>query len=97
MNFLAMIKKPSAFLPVLMSVAVIAMLSYYFARFGIVHEADEGTAAHLFQILMAGQLPIIGFFAIRWLPQFPRQALEVMALQAVAALAALAPVWYFRL
>lgn len=92
-----MIKKPSAFLPVAMSLAVLVMLFYYFVRFGIVHEADEGTAAHLFQILMAGQVPIIAFFAIKWLPQFPRQALEVLALQAVAALAALAPVFYFKL
>jgi hypothetical protein len=62
-----------------------------------VHEADEGTAAHLFQILMAGQLPIILFFAGKWLPRHPKQALEVLALQAAAALAAMAPVYYFRL
>ena len=97
MNFITMIRKPSAFLPVVMSCAVLAMLFITFARFGIVHEADEGTAAHLFQILMAGQLPIIAFFALKWLPQFPRQALEVLALQAGAALAACAPVFILKL
>jgi hypothetical protein len=97
MSFSAMIRKPSAFLPVAMSITVLAMLCYVFLRFGVVHEADEGTAAHLFQILMAGQLPIIAFFAVKWLPRFPRQALEVLILQACAALAALAPVYYFRL
>ena len=97
MNFSTMIKKPSAFLPMVMSLAVLVMLFSYFVRFGIVHETDEGTAAHLFQILMAGQVPIIAFFAIKWLPRFPRQALEVLALQAVAALVALAPVFYFKL
>lgn len=97
MTFSTMLKKPSAFLPVIMSLVVVAVEWYSFARFGIVHEADEGTAAHIFQILMAAQIPIILFFAVRWLPRSPRQALEVLALQAVAAFAALAPVYYFRL
>jgi hypothetical protein len=65
--------------------------------FGVVREADEGAAAHLWQLLMAGQLPIIAFFALKWLPQMPKQALQVMALQIVAALAALAPVYYLNL
>jgi hypothetical protein len=92
-----MIKKPSAFLPVAMSFVVIAMLFVFFLRYGVVHEADEGTAAHIFQILMGGQLPIIAYFAIRWLPQFPKQALQVLALQLAAGLAACAPVFYFKL
>ena len=97
MNFLTMIRKPSAFLPVAMSFAVLVMLFAYFVRFGVVREVDEGTAAHLFQILMAAQLPIIAFFAVKWLPRFPRQALEVLALQVGAALTACAPVYIFRL
>ena len=80
-----------------MSLVVILTELTFFARFGVVHEADEGAAAHIFQILMAGQLPILAFFAIKWLPRFPRQALLVMALQAGVALAALAPVYYFKL
>jgi len=97
MTFSAMMRKPSAFLSVAMSIAVLAMLFYVFLRFGVVHEADEGTAAHIFQILMAGQLPIIALFAVKWLPRILRQALEVLALQACAALAAMAPVFYFKL
>jgi hypothetical protein len=42
---------------------------------------------------MAGQAPIIAFFAIRWLPQTPRQAFPILALQVGAALAAMAPVF----
>jgi hypothetical protein len=42
---------------------------------------------------MAAQIPIIAFFAVRWLPQSPPSALPVLALQAFAALAALAPVY----
>jgi hypothetical protein len=91
------IKRPSAWLPVMMSVAALAIVLIHLARYGTAREADEGTAAHLWQILMAGQLPIIAWFAIRWLPRTPKSALIVLALQAVAGVAALAPVFYFRL
>lgn len=50
-------------------------------------------AAHLWQLLMAGQVPIVAFFAIKWAPQSPRQAVPILALQIGAALAAMAPVF----
>jgi hypothetical protein len=90
-------EKPSAFLPLAMSLAALALVLGHLAMFGAVREADEGTAAHLWQILMAGQVPIVAFFAIKWLPQTPRQALLVLALQAGATLAALAPVFFLNL
>ena len=65
----------------------------HIAFFGTARQPDEGTAAHLWQFLMGGQVPIILFFAIRWLPQAPRFALLVLALQAAAAATALAPVY----
>ena len=88
-----MIKRPSAFVPMAMSFAALAIVLVHIIRSGVAREADEGTAAHLWQLLMAAQIPIIAFFAIRWLPQSPRSALPVLALQAGAALAALAPVY----
>jgi hypothetical protein len=91
------IKRRSAFLPVIMSMAALATVLVHLARFGVVHEPDEGTAAHVWQLLMAAQLPIIALFAIKWLPQAPKQALQVLALQLVAALAALAPVFILKL
>ena len=93
MNLRAMIKRPSAFVPMAMSFAALAIVLVHTISSGVAREADEGTAAHLWQLLMAAQIPIIAFFAIRWLPQSPRSALPVLALQAVAALAALAPVY----
>lgn len=86
------LKQPSAFLPLALSGIALALVLGHAAAYGVVHEADEGTAAHLFQLLMAAQVPIVGFFAIRWLPQAPRPALVVLALQAGAALAAVAAV-----
>jgi len=63
----------------------------------VVRETDEGTVAHIFQLLLVAEVPIVAFFAIKWLPRFPRQALQVLAVQAGAALAALAPVFYLDL
>lgn len=93
MNLRTMIKRPSAFVPVAMSVAALGLVLVHIIMSGTARQADEGTAAHLWQLLMATQIPIVAFFAIRWLPQSPRSALPVLALQAVAALAALAPVY----
>ena len=79
-----------------MSLAALGVVTYV-AINGVIHEADEGTAAHLWQLLMAGQLPIVAFFAIKWLPQAPKQAVPVLALQAAAGLAAMAPVYFLQL
>ncbi len=97
MSFSTMMKQPSAFLPVAMSFAALATVAIHVALFGAAREADEGTAAHIWQLLMAGQLPIVAYFAIKWLPQAPREALPVLALQVGAGLAALAPVYFLHL
>ena len=57
----------------------------------------EGTAAHVFQLLFAGQAPFVAFFAMKWLPRMPSEAMYVMATQAAAAMVALAPVVLFDL
>jgi hypothetical protein len=88
-----MIKRPSAFVPIAMSLAALAFVLVHLIRSGTARQADEGTAAHLWQLLMAAQIPIIAFFAIRCLPRSPRSALPVLALQVGAAFAALAPVY----
>jgi len=93
----SLMKHPSAFLPMAMSLAALALVLGHVAIFGVVHEADEGTAAHLWQLLMAGQVPVVEYFALKWLPRDPGKALRVLALQFVAALAACAPVYWFKL
>jgi hypothetical protein len=48
----------------------------------------------MWQLLVAGQVPLIAYFSIRWLPSARRQALVVLALQAAAlVLLAVAPLW----
>lgn len=89
-----MLKNPSAFLPLVLSGLALALVLGHAALFGIVHEADEGTAAHVFQLLMAAQVPAVAFFAIKWWPRAPGPTLRVLALQAGAALCAVAAVYF---
>jgi hypothetical protein len=102
-SFGTIVRKPSAFLPLAMSLTALALLggAYIFAlatgQAGLERQQDEGSIAHLWQLLMAGQLPVLIFFAIKWLPRAPRQTLYVLALQAGAALAAMAPVYFLNL
>ena len=91
-----MMKRPTAFLPVVMSLASIALVLGHIVTSGVAPQPDEGTAAHLFQLLMITQVPIVTFFALKWVPRARRQALEVLALQAAAALAAFAPVYLLK-
>lgn len=89
--------RPSALIPVAMSLTALAVVLIRFAIVGTARHADEGAAAHLFQLLILCQLPIVAFFAFRWLQRTPKQALAVLGLQLLAGLVALAPVWYFNL
>jgi hypothetical protein len=97
LSFRNIVRQPDALLPIGMSLIATAMVLSFLAVHGVVHEKDEGAEAHIWQILMAGQLPIILFFAIKWLPRAPRQAILILALQAGAALASIAPVFFLNL
>jgi hypothetical protein len=96
-NIRSMMKHPTAFLPIAMSLAALAMVLGYVAIFGVVHEADEGAVAHIFQLLMVLQLPVVAFFAFKQMPVAPKETLYVLALQGGAGLAALAPVFFLHL
>lgn len=89
----AALKRPSALIPLAMSIAALGLVLGHIAIFGTARQADEGAAAHLWQLLIAGQIPVIAFFAIKWLPRTPGQALLVLGLQAAAVLAAALPVF----
>ena len=93
----SLFRRPSAVVPLGMSCVALALVLAQLAIHGIAREADEGPAAHIFQLLLAGQAPIVAFFAIKWLPRQPAQAMMMMGLQAFAALLALAPVVFFGL
>ncbi|MEK6206065.1 MAG: hypothetical protein AABM32_00315 [Chloroflexota bacterium] len=90
-------KRWSAVLPLALSIAGLVLIFSHVAVSGAGREADEGTAARIWWLLMAVQVPVVAFFAISWLPRAPRAAVMVLALQAVGVLANLAAVRYFDL
>jgi hypothetical protein len=90
-------KQWSAVLPLAMSIAGLALVLGHVAVSGGGREADEGTAARLWWLLMGLQVPVVAFFAVTWLPRAPRMATLVLALQAGAVLINLAAVRYFDL
>ncbi len=96
MNISTTLKHPSAFLPVTMSLAALVFVLIFVALHGPAPQADEGAAAHIWQLLMAGQAPLVLWFAVRWVPRSPKNAVAVLFLQAGAALAAMAPVFLLR-
>jgi hypothetical protein len=91
-----LLKRPSAFLPIAMSLGALTTVLVFLAWYGPTPQVDEGTAAHLWQLLMALQIPIVLIFAIKWVPTSPRQAVPILLLQCGAALAALVPVFLLR-
>ena len=91
------LKEPHAFIPIAFSLTALAVTTMAITANGVVREADEGTAAHLFQLFMAASFIMSVAFVIRWLVCAPWQTLRILAIQIVAALVALAPVFYFKL
>ena len=84
-------------MPMAMSLIALAVVLVHILAFGVVREADEVPTARIWQLLMAGQLPILAYFLIRWLPRVPQHTLFVLALQIGAALAAMTPVYFLGL
>jgi hypothetical protein len=90
----SLLKQPSAYLPLAMSLAALTLVLGHAVVYGVVHEADEGAAAHIWQILMAAQLPMVVYFTVKWLPERPGESLQVLALHAGAWLANFAAVYW---
>ncbi|MBV9241403.1 MAG: hypothetical protein JO314_05275 [Acidobacteria bacterium] len=89
------LNRPSSIIPIGMSALMIAVILWHFVRFGLVHQTDEGTAAHIFQILMPLQIPVIGCFAVRWLPVDPRWAAKVLTIQLLLFAGIIGVVFFF--
>lgn len=90
MDAQTLLRRPSAFLPLGMSVAALILVVWFVASVGAVRgQHDEGAAARVFQVLMVAQSPIVGYFAVTWLPRAPRPAAVILALQLAGALAAI--------
>jgi hypothetical protein len=96
----------SAWIPVALAGAAIALLARYLltgphapnivVENGVPRQ-DEGTAAHLWQLLMLLQVPCVLYFAAWWLPRDPKRALAMLGVQGFAFVAAALPVWWLEL
>lgn len=85
-------KKVSAWAPVLMSLAALGLVGIQLAAHGVSPEPDEGALAHLYQLLVAGQLPVIAYFAFHWWRRAPWRGWPVIVVQMLGLAAALVPV-----
>mgnify|MGYP006388501915 CR=1 FL=1 len=94
----SLFKQPSAWIPLVMSFAALAIIVVYVAINGFASSGngDEGAPARIFQLIMVTQLPIVAYFAIKWLPKQPKQALFVLALQAVAWIIPIATIMWLE-
>ena len=92
-----LVRKPAALIPLAMSALAFATVLSAALIFNTRREPDEGAAAHIFQLLVAGQLPFLAWFAIQWLRRDIKGAASVIALQFAAIAIALFPVRYFGL
>jgi hypothetical protein len=96
-SFGTVVRQPSALVPMAMALTALAVVMIHIALYGAAREADEGSTAHIWQLLMVAQLPALLVFGIRWLPKAPKQAVAVLAVLVAAILAAMAPVFIFHL
>jgi len=80
-----------------MSAVALGLVVGFLSLYGVVHQEDEGTAARIFQLLIAAQVPIVAFFLVKWVPQDPRKGLILLALQLGAAMTAILPVFLLEL
>ena len=94
----SLFKQPSAWIPLAMSFAALAMILVYVAINGFAGSGsgDEGTPARIFQLIMLAQLPIAGYFAVKWLPKQPKQSLMVLAVQAIAWIIPILTIMYLE-
>jgi hypothetical protein len=92
-----LVRKPSAIAPIIMSTIALAVVLISIATMGTQRQSDEGAAAHIWQLLMAGQLPMLIWFAFHWLRHDVRAGLPILGIQIVAFSAALLPVWLLGL
>ena len=86
----------AAWVPIAMSLSALALVLFHLATAGAAPQADEGLEAHLFQLLIAGQVPVLVFYAFSRLPREPKAALLVIGVQLAAAAGAMGPVYLLR-
>jgi hypothetical protein len=97
LTFSTLTENPSAYIPVAMSLIALVLVASAVISGDATPQPDEGTVAHLWQILIWGQIPIVVFFAIKWLRRSPKRALKILMLQVGGLLANFAVIFFLKL
>jgi hypothetical protein len=84
-GMVTLLRAPTAWLPFAISLVALCLALGYAAVVGVTPNADEGTPARIFQLLMLSQAVIVLMFAVRWLPRAPKPAGAIIALQVLVA------------
>ena len=87
-------RKPSALLTMGVPLAALCVVLGHVALYGVAHQADEGAAAHSWQLLMVAEAVLVVVFARRWLPRARTATLRVLAVVAGVMLANMAAVFF---
>lgn len=95
----AMAKLPSAYIPIVMSMASLALVVAGILVYGVseLRQTGEGAIAHTWQLLMVVQIPVLLFFVVRWMPRARKRAAPILLLQGLMFVAAYLPVYLLRL
>ena len=92
-----LVRSPSAYLPLAMSVLALALVLVSVLLFGTVRQPDEGAVVHLFQLLVIGQVPLVTWSLFHRIKCDKALGLRIFGLQTGFLAVALLPVWYFHL
>jgi hypothetical protein len=84
-------------MPVLMSLAALMLVLVVVTTGWERHLHDEGAAAHLFQLLIVAQVPVVALFLATADRRDPLRLFPLLAAQTAAVLVALGSVALFRL
>lgn len=90
-------RAPSAYLPLAMSALALMLVLGSVLLFGAARQPDEGAAAHLFQLLVIGQVPLVAWSLFHRMKGNKAVALAIFGLQGGVLVLALFPVWYLNL
>ena len=93
----AQINRWTGVLPVAMSLAALAIVLIAVTTGWERHLADEGVAAHLFQLLIAGEVPLVLLFLLTAERGRMATIIRLAAIQVAAVALALGSVAYFHL
>ncbi len=90
----AMVKLPSAYIPIVMSFASLALVVAGISLYGVsgLRQPEEGAVAHTWQLLMVIQIPVLLFFVVKWMPRAAKRAIPILILQGLMFVVACLPV-----